>query len=183
MFELEVVKFFAGLGQGTIVDTLSYWISWRPLLFILLVAVCAAIIKYDKKNGKKVVLVIVISLCLFYFFNDIVIKGFAADYFGMRERPYEVYQGIINPIGEQLTDSSFPSGHMASLLAATTVIIYYYRKWWLTGTIVALVMAFSRMHNGMHYLSDVLAGAAFGIAYGAAAILIADYIFEKKRKK
>jgi len=38
--------------------------------------------------------------------------------------------------------------------------------------IFVLLMATARMRNGMHYPSDVLAGAVLGIVYGVAAVLI-----------
>lgn len=35
-------------------------------------------------------------------------------------------------------------------------------------------MAFARIHNGMHYPSDVVAGAVLGILYGLAGIRIVN---------
>ena len=34
------------------------------------------------------------------------------------------------------------------------------------------ILAFARLHKGLHYPSDELAGVILGIIYGAAALLI-----------
>jgi len=64
--------------------------------------------------------------------------------------------------------SSFPSGHASSAFTAATVLaeddplapLYY---------AVALVVAASRPYVKVHHASDVVAGAAVGLALGAAA--------------
>jgi membrane-associated phospholipid phosphatase len=43
-----------------------------------------------------------------------------------------------------------------------------------------LLMAFSRMHNGMHYPSDVLMGSLLGIGYWLLSVWIAKKIMKKK---
>jgi membrane-associated phospholipid phosphatase len=42
-------------------------------------------------------------------------------------------------------------------------------------------MAFSRIHNGMHYLTDVLAGGILGFFYGLAAVYLVNYFYQAKR--
>lgn len=78
---------------------------------------------------------------------------------------------------ESPVDSSFPSGHVAAAAAygaLVVVVAWHTRRWWLrAATVVAVAMvvaivAWSRVYRGMHYLSDVVAGAALGVASIAA---------------
>src|SRR5204863_7086276 len=60
---------------------------------------------------------------------------------------------------------SFPSGHSASAFATAGVLQRHYG--WKVGvpaTVVAAYVATSRVHDNKHYLSDVVFGAAMGIA-------------------
>jgi membrane-associated phospholipid phosphatase len=70
-------------------------------------------------------------------------------------------------------DSSFPSGHVAAAAAysALVIIVFWHtRKWWIralvivVAAVIPMVVAISRMYRGMHFLSDVIAGAALGFA-------------------
>ncbi len=74
-------------------------------------------------------------------------------------------------------DSSFPSGHVAAAAAYGALVIvvaWHTRRWWLrAGTalavaIVVAIVAWSRVYRGMHFLSDVAAGVALGVASIAA---------------
>ena len=68
------------------------------------------------------------------------------------------YQTIENPP----TSSSFPSGHAASAAAfATAVALESPRAGAVVGPLAAAV-AYSRVHVGVHWSSDVVAGAALG---------------------
>jgi hypothetical protein len=60
---------------------------------------------------------------------------------------------------------SFPSGHSASAFATATVLQRHYG--WKAGvpaTVLAAYVATARVHDNKHYLSDVVFGAAMGIA-------------------
>ena len=66
--------------------------------------------------------------------------------------------------------SSFPSGHAAfifGVVVALSVVRPGYRSALLA---VATVVALSRVLAGVHYLSDVLAGAALGSLVALAAL-------------
>jgi membrane-associated phospholipid phosphatase len=76
---------------------------------------------------------------------------------------------------------SFPSGHAAVSAATFTTLAYLIgrRKESLAariaiGAVAALAIAiicFSRLYLGVHYLSDVLAGASFGLAWAMLCLL------------
>lgn len=65
---------------------------------------------------------------------------------------------------------SFPSGHTMSAFSMSLVVSYFYPS--LEGPLLflALSIAVSRIVLGMHFLSDVLAGAVLGVALGCASI-------------
>lgn len=70
---------------------------------------------------------------------------------------------------------SFPSGHTITAFAAVASIGWFYPSSVPLLLTAALSIALSRIVLGMHFLSDVLAGALTGIGLGlASAFLIAD---------
>lgn len=66
---------------------------------------------------------------------------------------------------------SFPSGHTMTAFSIALVISYYYPEFEGAMYFLAASIAFSRVVLGMHFLSDVLAGAILGSALGLAAIV------------
>ena len=64
--------------------------------------------------------------------------------------------------------SSFPSGHAATAFMCASVLAHGRRSGPAWFTLAALV-GFSRVYVRMHHASDVVAGAALGLALGRAA--------------
>ena len=65
---------------------------------------------------------------------------------------------------------SFPSGHTITAFAILTPLTVLYPEFSLEFTFAALSIASSRILLGMHFLSDVLAGAAVGVALGCLSL-------------
>jgi undecaprenyl-diphosphatase len=79
----------------------------------------------------------------------------------LRPRPFNVYPAIVCA-GKTLDQFSFPSGHTMHAAAFSIVVLAYYPGlFWLVVPFAVLV-ALSRPILGLHYPSDVLAGAALG---------------------
>jgi membrane-associated phospholipid phosphatase len=66
---------------------------------------------------------------------------------------------------------SMPSSHASNLFAAAMVAFLFYRRslWFMLP--LALAVSFSRIYNGVHYPSDVLAGAILGAGCAAAVVI------------
>jgi undecaprenyl-diphosphatase len=89
----------------------------------------------------------------------------------LRPRPYEVHQDIWLT-GRPLDRFSFPSGHTLHAVAFCSVGLTYYPElaWLLLP--FTLMVGMSRVILGLHYPSDVIAGAAIGGAIAALTFLI-----------
>jgi undecaprenyl-diphosphatase len=72
------------------------------------------------------------------------------------------------------TDCSFPSGHAAGSFAIASFVLVLHRTAGIALVPIAVMIALSRVALGVHYPSDVLAGAALGsaIGYGSARLFL-----------
>jgi membrane-associated phospholipid phosphatase len=79
-----------------------------------------------------------------------------------RPRPFDTYPDIEK--ATRAGSPSFPSGHTSDAFSLATSLSIAYPKWYIIvpGYAWALTVAYSRMHLGVHYPSDVLAGALIG---------------------
>lgn len=117
---------------------------------------CAGFIKHDStlKNkgfyiGASLLVAAGISTGLKYSIN--------------RPRPFVTY-----PYLENITHAgspSFPSGHTSDAFATATSLSIAFPKWYVVAPsfIWACSVGYSRMDLGVHYPSDVLAGAIIGV--------------------
>lgn len=98
-----------------------------------------------------------------------------------RKRPYEIYSDL-DPVSME-TGPSFPSGHTGLAFHTATAISLQYPKWYVVvpASVWATSVGYSRMHLGVHYPTDVLAGALVGV--GTAWLSNKVNIWLKKEKK
>lgn len=89
----------------------------------------------------------------------------------LRPRPFNVYPSIVC-VGRTLDQFSFPSGHTMHAVAFSIVAIAYFPALFWLLVPFALLVAMSRPILGLHYPSDVLAGAALGAALAIGSLLI-----------
>lgn len=169
-----IAQFFNHLGRGTIIDNLSVAISYNGGYISVLMFFGFLILLKDKIKGKQVFLAIVIAITLHFAISDGFFKSVVPQYFEIRERPYIAYPQDIVPLGKLNTSASFPSNHISSIVSVLGVLIYFYRKYWKLAVVFIILMAFSRMHNGMHYPSDILGGIIFGILYSQMAVYLVN---------
>ncbi len=143
------VKLLTHLGDRGLI-----WLA-AAVLFLLIPGV--------RKTGY----LMLVSLSGSLLVNNLLLKNLVA-----RVRPYEAVAGLYRIIEEQ-ADFSFPSGHTGSSFAAA-VIIYHTcpRRVGIPAMVLAVLMGFTRLYAGVHYPTDVLAGAVTGTAVALTVLKI-----------
>ena len=151
--------------------------------------------------GKQLVQVIVAILIVYFAYKRYwpefamlilssplgsVVWNFIIAYFN-RPRPAE-QTGL-----EIKTIPTYPSGHAMSALICYGFLAYLlvpkmpsrFWKWTLSIAILLLILfdGFSRVFQGNHYLTDVLAGYALGMAWAALVYTVIEVIFLRRKNK
>ncbi|HEY4784477.1 MAG TPA: phosphatase PAP2 family protein [Bacteroidales bacterium] len=93
-----------------------------------------------------------------------------------RPRPYTTYPDI-QRLSNDFTPS-FPSGHTTSAFCTATSLTLMYPKWYVIVPAYswAAFIGYSRMHLGMHYPFDVLAGAIIGTGISLVSFKVQRWI-------
>jgi len=96
-----------------------------------------------------------------------------------RDRPFVEYpDDFADKSGYDFSDSySFPSGHSTTAFATATSLCLEYPRWYIIAPscLYAGTLAYSRMHLGVHYPSDVLTGALIG----SGCAVLSHYVNKK----
>lgn len=87
-----------------------------------------------------------------------------------RPRPFAVSRQIRWGIAAPLDEYSFPSGHSLHAACFTIITTSYYPELGWIFVPFAILVALSRVVLGLHYPSDVLAGALLGALIGIISL-------------
>jgi len=101
-----------------------------------------------------------------------------------RQRPFESYSFIVKR-DDEAGGMSFPSGHTSAAFCTATSLALRYRKWYVIAPayIFAGSVGWARMYQGVHYPSDVLAGAMVGACSAWLGYKAQKWITRKKEQK
>jgi membrane-associated phospholipid phosphatase len=88
-----------------------------------------------------------------------------------RARPFEELPGVDTLLGATV-GRSLPSGHAATSFAGAVILTYLLPRGAPVFFLLAVAISFSRIYVGVHYPSDVLAGAALGALVSLTALAI-----------
>lgn len=139
--------------------------------------ILATVLLLIPKKTRKAGMVSAVALLGSLLFNNMLIKNIV-----QRPRPYVTLEDL-RIIIPRPSEYSFPSGHSSSSFAAA---VSFYRllpkKLGIPAIVLAGLIAFSRLYVGVHYPTDVLAGALMGIALSYFAQYLVETITAKIKK-
>ncbi len=162
---------FISLIRNKFLDSIMIWIGNYITGFVILFLITSLFLWEERKREWLPVLwsSFLISFLLSWFFKNIF----------LRERP-----SIIVPLVKE-TGYSFTSNHSSVAFSSLAVLDMEFKliKWfWI---LFVVLIAFSRVYLGVHYLSDVVGGAFLGTYVGEGCVLLEERykIFKRFFKK
>jgi membrane-associated phospholipid phosphatase len=156
-------KFYKGISNTT-----------QTIATLVPISILAAgVISNDKSTMKK-------GLYMVETVAGATFISYAMKYGFDRNRPFNANPHII-PAGSG-SSPSFPSGHTSVAFATATSLTIAYPKWYIAVPAYAWAasVGYSRMYLGVHYPSDVLAGAVIGAGSAWLMYKANKWLFKKK---
>lgn len=148
-------------------DAALRWLSARADRGVLWFAV-AAVLSLSGRRGRRAAVRGLVSLGLASAVANLIGKRL----FG-GERPVLADVPVTRQLSKPPSSPSFPSGHSASASAFVTGVAFESPAAAVTLAPVAAAVAYSRLHTGSHWLSDVVGGIGIGAAVAAVGRLLA----------
>ena len=140
----------------------------------ILIAISLALMLFPRT--RRVGTVMLLALGIGALLTNVVFKPLV-----YRPRPYthegSVYHQLWSLVGQHTeSDFSFPSGHTIASFEACTVLMLGDKKLGIPATILAILIAFSRMYLYVHYPTDVIASVILGTIFGIIGYYAAQKI-------
>lgn len=165
----NILMFLQNVVRNPILDPIIIFItSLGDKGFIWIVGTIILLIpEKTRKIGWMSALALLGSLML----NNNLIKNLVA-----RPRPFTVLSDLSILIPRP-GEFSFPSGHTSSSFAAAAVFYRHLpKKIGIPALVLAGLIGFSRLYVGVHYPTDVLAGAVMGILLSYLAEIMINFL-------
>lgn len=155
-------RFINGGMANPVMDAIMPLLSGNPL-FIPVAILCGAFLLY--KGGLRGAICLSLLVLVIAIGDGFIVRSLKHAL--NTPRPAGVFPDAHLLVGRG-TSGSMPSAHAANWFSAAFVMFIYYRRsvWFMLP--VACAVAFSRIYNGAHFPSDVVAGAVIGAGYAAA---------------
>ena len=130
-------------------------------IFWIVISVLLMLTKKHRRTGLGMAFALVMGLLVC---NTILKPGVA------RIRPYDFqmkyFAKEIQLIAGGMHDFSFPSGHTIACFEACTALMLGNKKFGIPATVLAVLVAFSRLYLYLHYPTDVIASIILGTLFG-----------------
>ncbi len=174
--DLRIEELFIVFRHGTLINLFS-WITllceWQ-YVFVLSAIILIIFWLYQKKEYILSFIITISGAVVFSVLSKIIIHHPRPDMSLLLENSY-----------------SFPSNHASISVALFGFLIYYfwrnYKSWsnrlniLFAGLTLIILIGFSRLYLGVHYLSDVLGGFLLGMLWLLVGITINEWLLNKEK--
>jgi undecaprenyl-diphosphatase len=162
-WELNFMKWANGWWSSSALDKILPWLTYLGSHFAVIFFILLSWILTKQRKVLR-------HLLLLYGIQSVVIYGLK--FLVKRERPLfflEMVSKLSKGPGEIL-DPSFPSAHAAFSFMMATLLSNWFPRYRILFFIVAAFIGWTRIYLGVHYPTDVIAGALLG--YGITKVFL-----------
>ncbi len=144
-------------------DVVMPFITEKEPLIYVLGALWLVLFWRARRRGRIVALATLVVIAI----SDQASANLFKSVFSRTRPPYAL--DSVRLLVDTTRSFSFPSAHASNFFAVASFVSSFYRRPRVWLYFVAALVAYSRVYVGVHYPTDVLAGAALGLAVGFAA--------------
>lgn len=168
--DLRVFEFLNGAlrGRDALEDFVTAFSAWSVPLFA---AATLLLWFLDRPGSALRWRLVTVSACTAAGLGLLVNQAIGHIWF--RERPYAAHPGHADLLASPSGDPSFPSDHATAAFAIAFTVLFFSMRIGSVLLAAAGAIGVSRILVGLHYPSDVLAGAVIGLACAAFVTLVA----------
>jgi undecaprenyl-diphosphatase len=163
-WELTFMKWANQRWSSPVLDYTIPWLTYlgshfAVVLFILL----SFIITKQRKFFRRLLLLYGIQSAIVYSLKFLI----------QRERPFHFLQEMASKLSKgpgEILDPSFPSAHAAFSFMMATLLALWFPRYRIIFFIAAGFIGWTRIYLGLHFPTDVMAGALLG--YGLTKLFL-----------
>ncbi len=164
MWDVSMCRFISKWNGKRPIDAFMYGVSHFGYGYAYPV-ICILISTLDWANTRLLIPVGLSSFAIEHTAQRLMKRAFK------RIRPCIAVPGIKN-LMPTWDEFSFPSGHAAGAFLMATVLNHFYPVLMIPCYAAATVIGLSRVYNGAHYPSDVMAGSFLGFCSARLGIIL-----------
>ena len=129
-----------------------------------------AILLLITKRHRKLGIQVIIAMMITFIIGNLILKNVIH-----RPRPYVVDPMLIPRVVKPL-EYSFPSGHTMNGVTAALTMYFGEKRIGIPALILAVLIAFSRIYNLVHFPTDIIGG----IVIGACSAIFVQWLMNRK---
>lgn len=143
-------------GRWMTLDVVMVWLA-GVMMYVLPISLLLFLVL--SKNKKRELLMLAMSGLAVLLSRGIIVSLIRLAWY--RPRPFVALHLI--PLMPYADKGSFPSGHAAALFALSLAVYFFHKKTGIVFLALSILSVLARVYVGIHWPSDILAGAIIGI--------------------